>query len=106
MAANTVDILQTQIQTQTHTSNTNNTIQTPTQSQKQQLEFDNVAKYFLSNLNTLSLVKNGDKLYIDTNTNDIKIDEPFMFQGFWRYCNNVSRKDSVYIIKKIYNDIE
>lgn len=64
--------------------------------------------YFFDNLNTIANIRNGDKLYIDNKTtpNNIKIDEPFMFQGIWRYCYNVSRKDAIYFINKLLGDVE
>ena len=75
---------------------------------KELATYDEINKFFFDNLNTISNIKNGDKLYIDTKSvpNCIKIDEPFMFQGIWRYCYNVSRKDALYFINKIFGDIE
>jgi len=64
-----------------------------------------ILKYFYTNLETLNKIKVGDKLYTDSD-NNIKIDEPFMFQGLWRYCNNISRKDAIFTINKLINDIE
>ena len=69
-------------------------------------DLDDTCTYFIKNLESLSKVTNGDKLNLDSKTNIISIDEPFMFQGLWRYCNNISRKDALYIITKLYNDIE
>ena len=52
----------------------------------------------------LSVIRDGDKLYI--NNGYIKIDEPYMFQGIWRYCYNISRNDAVLVINKLLNDVE
>jgi len=65
---------------------------------------NDIPNLFYNNLDELSKIKNGDKLYIENNC--IKIDEPYMFQGIWRYCNNVSRKDAILVINKLLNDIE
>jgi hypothetical protein len=64
--------------------------------------------YFIDNLNTIANIKPGNKIYIDTTTtpNMIKIDDSFMLQGIWRYYNNINRKDAIYIVNKIYRDIE
>lgn len=70
------------------------------------IELDETCTYFIKNLETLSKLTNGDKLNLDNKTNLISIDEPFMFQGLWRYCNNISRKDAIYLISKLYNDID
>jgi len=69
-------------------------------------ELDDTCNYFVSNLITLSKVNQGDKLNLDNKTNLISVDEPFMFQGIWRYCNNISRKDAIYLITKLFNDID
>ena len=69
-------------------------------------ELDDTCNYFVSNLETLSKVNQGDKLNLDNKTNLISVDEPFMFQGLWRYCNNISRKDAIYLITKLFNDID
>jgi len=65
---------------------------------------NDIPNLFYNNLDELCKIKNGDKLYIENNC--IKIDEPYMFQGIWRYCNNVSRKDAILAINKLLNDIE
>lgn len=67
-------------------------------------ECENILNSFYNNLDTLSKITIGDKLYIKDG--NINIDDPFMFQGIWRYCYNVSRKDAIHIINKILNDIE
>ena len=64
-----------------------------------------IIRYFTTNLDILSKLKNGDKLYINSQ-NIFEIDEPYMFQGIWRYCRNISRKDAITIINKLINDIE
>jgi hypothetical protein len=67
-----------------------------------------ILSVFNNNLEVLSELKEGDKIYIDNSGSDlrIRIDEPFMFQGIWRYWHNVSRKDAIHIITKTLNDIE
>uniref|UniRef100_A0A6C0HM48 Uncharacterized protein n=1 Tax=viral metagenome TaxID=1070528 RepID=A0A6C0HM48_9ZZZZ len=72
------------------------------------LSKDENNSYFIDNLNTIANIKAGNKLYIDTTItpNMIKIDDSFMLQGIWRYYNNISRKDAIYILNKIYSDIE
>lgn len=60
---------------------------------------------FYNNLEALKQIKEGSKVYIGNNK-EICVDEPFMFQGIWRYWNNVSRKDAIHIITKLFNDIE
>ena len=68
-------------------------------------EKDQILNYFKANLDVLAKVKNGDKLYIN-NQNILEIDEPYMFQGLWRYCRNISRRDAINVINKLLNDIE
>jgi hypothetical protein len=87
---NTDTIIHTQI-------NTQNTVEP---------EIDSVGQYFIDNLIVISSIKSGDKLYIDKNTMKICIDQPFILQGLWRYYNNVSRRDTIFTLNKIYNDIE
>lgn len=64
-----------------------------------------ILDFFYSNLDTVSRIQDGHKLYINAD-NSINIEEPYMFQGIWRYCYNVSRKDAIYILNKLFNDIE
>ena len=45
------------------------------------------------------------KIYLDKDKM-IKIDDPFMFQGVWRYCYGISRRDAVHVLTKLFNDIE
>jgi len=68
-------------------------------------EKENILNFFYTNLDTLANINDCDKLFIDSN-NMIKIDVPYMFQGIWRYCNNISRKDTMHVINKLLNDIE
>jgi hypothetical protein len=60
---------------------------------------------FNVNLETIARIKNGHKIYIDSNQM-IQLDEPYMFQGLWRYCYSISRKDALYVLTKLFNDIE
>jgi hypothetical protein len=64
-----------------------------------------IIAFFNSNLDVLAKIEDGHKLYLDKD-NKIHLDEPYMFQGIWRYCYNVSRKDAVNVINKLLNDIE
>ena len=68
-------------------------------------EMEKILNFFYTNLDTLANINDCDKLFIDSN-NIIKIDEPYMFQGIWRYCNNISRKDAIHVLNKLLNDIE
>jgi len=64
-----------------------------------------ILAFFNANLDVLAKIEEGHKLYLDKD-NKIRIDEPYMFQGIWRYCYNVSRKDAVNVINKLLNDME
>lgn len=75
-------------------------------SDNNETEIDSVGQYFIDNLKVITSIKSGNKLYVDRNTGKICIDEPFMLQGLWRYYNNVSRKDTIFSLNKLYNDIE
>ena len=68
-------------------------------------ERENILNFFYTNLDTIANIIASDKLYIDTN-NMIKTDEPYMFQGIWRYCYNISRQDALHVLNKLLNDIE
>jgi len=83
-------------------------IQSQSQSIFLSLSKDETNAYFIDNLNTIANIKPGEKLYIDTTRtpNMIKIDDSFILQGIWRYYNNISRQDAIYILNKIYSDIE
>ena len=69
------------------------------------LDSNTLVNYFHTNLDNLSNIKEDYKIYIDKN-NIIIIDEPYMFQGLWRYCNNVKRGDAIFIINKLFDNIE
>jgi hypothetical protein len=69
------------------------------------LDSTTLVNFFHKNLDNLSLIKEGYKIYID-NENIIKLDEPYMFQGLWRYYNNIKRSDAIFIINKLFNNIE
>lgn len=60
---------------------------------------------FYNNLDVLARIQEGHKLYLDKNQ-ILQLDEPFMFQGIWRYCYGISRKDAVHLLTKLFNDIE
>jgi hypothetical protein len=64
-----------------------------------------ILNFFYTNLDTIASIKDGHKVYINSD-NTINIEEPYMFQGIWRYCYNVSRKDALHILNKLLNDIE
>jgi len=64
-----------------------------------------ILTFFYTNLDTIARIQDGYKLYINED-NSINIEEPYMFQGIWRYCYNVSRKDAIHILTKLFNDIE
>ncbi len=64
-----------------------------------------IINFFYTNLDTISRIQNGHKLYINSE-NTINIEEPYMFQGIWRYCYNISRKDALHVLNKLLNDIE
>lgn len=64
-----------------------------------------ILAFFIANLDVLAKMEEGHKLYLDK-YNKIQLDEPYMFQGIWRYCNNVSRKDAINVINKLLNDME
>ena len=69
------------------------------------LDSSTILTYFYKNLDNLSTIKEGYKIYID-NENIIKLDEPYMFQGLWRYYNNVKRSDAIFLINKLFDNIE
>jgi hypothetical protein len=68
-------------------------------------EKEYILSFFYTNLDTIGKIEEHDKLYIDSN-NMIKIDESYMFQGLWRYCNNISRNDALHVLNKLLNDID
>jgi uncharacterized protein YktB (UPF0637 family) len=69
------------------------------------LDSNTILGFFHTNLDNLSIIKEGYKIYIDKD-NIIKLDEPYMFQGLWRYYNNIKRGDAIFIINKLFNNIE
>lgn len=69
------------------------------------LDSNTIVNYFHTNLENLSNIKEGYKIFI-TPDNIIMLDEPYMFQGLWRYYNNVKRSDALLIINKLFNNIE
>ena len=69
------------------------------------LNSETIIDYFYKNLEGLSNIKEGYKLYIN-NENIITPDEPYMFQGLWRYCNNIKRQDAIEVITKLFDNIE
>ena len=69
------------------------------------LDSNTIVNYFHTNLENLSTIKEGYKIFI-TRDNIIMLDEPYMFQGLWRYYNNIKRGDAIFIINKLFNNIE
>ena len=69
------------------------------------LNSDILIKWFNKNLESLSTIKEGYKIYINRE-NIIVPDEPYMFQGLWRYYNNINRTDTVFFINKLVDNIE
>ena len=69
------------------------------------LTSDTICEYFYTNLCGLSKIEDGFKIYI-TPDNIIIPEEPYMFQGLWRYYNNISRNDAVLVIGKLFDNIE
>ena len=69
------------------------------------LNSETLIEYFYNNLCGLSKLEEGYKLYI-THNNIITPDEPYMFQGIWRYYNNISRNDAILVITKLFDNIE
>ena len=66
---------------------------------------DILLNFFYKNLENLSTIKEGCKIYINSD-NIIIIDEPYMFQGLWRYYNSMSRYDAIEVITKLFDNIE
>jgi hypothetical protein len=60
---------------------------------------------FYNNLDVLAQIQDGHKLYLDKEQM-IQLDEPFMFQGIWRYCYGISRKDAIHLLTKLFNNVE
>jgi hypothetical protein len=69
------------------------------------MDKDTILNNFYSNLDILAQIQEGHKLYLDK-AQLLQLDEPFMFQGIWRYCYGISRKDAIHILTKLFNDIE
>jgi hypothetical protein len=69
------------------------------------LNSETILDWFNKNLENLSNIKEGCKIYINRD-NIIIQDEPNMFQGIWRYYNNIKRGDAIFIINKLFDNIE
>jgi hypothetical protein len=69
------------------------------------MDRESILNNFYTNLDIIAKIKNGHKLYLDSQQM-IQLDEPYMFQGIWRYCYSISRKDAIHILTKLFNDIE
>ena len=69
------------------------------------LDSKTLVNYFYDNLFGLSKIEEGFKIYV-TPDNIITPEEPYMFQGLWRYYNNISRNDAVLVIGKLFDNIE
>ena len=72
------------------------------------LDSELLTVYLYKNLDNLSNIKEGCKIYInnENNENIITPDEPYMFQGLWRYYHNISRADAILVITKLFDNIE
>jgi hypothetical protein len=72
-----------------------------------ELDFNSetILDWFNKNLENLSTINEGSKIYINRD-NIIIQDEPYMFQGLWRYYNNIKRGDALLIINKLFDNIE
>jgi len=69
------------------------------------LDSETLVNYFYDNLFGLSKIEEGFKIYV-TPDNIITPDEPYMFQGLWRYYNNIGRSDAILVISKLFDNIE
>lgn len=69
------------------------------------MDKESILNNFYTNLDIIARIQEGNKLYID-NAQMIKLDEPYMFQGIWRYCYSFSRLDAIHVLSKLFNDIE
>jgi hypothetical protein len=69
------------------------------------MDKDAILNNFYNNLDVLARIQDGHKLYLDKEQ-ILQLDEPFMFQGIWRYCYGISRKDAIHLLTKLFNDIE
>jgi len=69
------------------------------------LNSETLVDYFYKNLEGLSHIQEGYKLYINSD-NVIIPDEPCMFQGLWRYYNNIKRQDAIDVITHLFDNIE
>jgi hypothetical protein len=69
------------------------------------LNSETIVDYFYKNLEGLSHIQEGYKLYINSD-NVIIPDEPCMFQGLWRYYNNIKRQDAIDVITHLFDNIE
>jgi len=69
------------------------------------MDKESILNNFYTNLDVLARIEDGHKLYLDKDQ-ALQLDEPFMFQGIWRYCYGISRKDAIHILTKLFNDIE
>ena len=74
-------------------------------SKDHELNSDILSNWFNKNLESLSTIEKGYKIYINQE-NIIVADEPYMFQGLWRYYNNINRKDTIFFITKLVDNIE
>ena len=69
------------------------------------MDKETILNNFYNNLDVIARIEDGHKLYLDKDQM-IQLDEPFMFQGIWRYCYGISRKDAIHLLTKLFNDIE
>ena len=69
------------------------------------LDSETLVNYFYDNLFGISKIEEGFKIYV-TPDNIITPEEPYMFQGLWRYYNNIGRSDAILVISKLFDNIE
>ena len=69
------------------------------------LNSETILDWFDKNLENLSNIEEGCKIYINRD-NIIIQDKPYMFQGLWRYYNNIKRGDTIFIINKFTHFVD
>ena len=67
------------------------------------IEKQNTLNKLLLNLETISLIKENDKLYCDNNT--MVIDEPYFLQSFVRTYNGYNRQSCILNINTLIDNI-
>ena len=69
------------------------------------IEIQNRLQFFYKNLDNISKISEGCKLYTDTH-NIINIDEPYMLQGIYRFYFNFSRKKTLNVLNTLLHEID